>query len=109
MVEKIIINGVNVSGCAACSVDDKMVNCNCSTEYSTICDKNSNCYYKQLQRKTAECEKLKALLQIRADETCNLLNKLQIATEALEDIVQNYCNLGALHTKVKYTLEGIKE
>lgn len=58
--KKIIIHGVNVSECdnfdnisELCSIRQPFDECYRS------CDEYENCYYKQLQRKTAECEELK--------------------------------------------------
>lgn len=56
MTDKIIINGVDVSGCRFC------VRGICRpwiTYYLIPCENQPNCYYKQLARKTEECEKLK--------------------------------------------------
>lgn len=60
--EQIIINGVDVSKC-----DKLIVNqlygyaCNCEEDTHIIssCKNRHNCYYKQLARKTTECEELK--------------------------------------------------
>lgn len=60
--EQIIINGVDVSKC-----DKLIVNqlygyaCNCEEDTHIIssCKNRHNCYYKQLPRKTTECEELK--------------------------------------------------
>lgn len=72
--EKIIIDGVDVSGCI--HLDDwKHCNCcndlvktiypkatKCHIEEDLRCETYPNCYYKQLVRKTQECEELKALV-----------------------------------------------
>ena len=50
--KEIIIHGVNVSGC---SYYNPLGNYNCGG--TKKCSQWSNCYYKQLSRKTAECEK----------------------------------------------------
>lgn len=54
--EQIIIDGVDVSGCrhSADTVDD----ISCSAYWNSCC-KHPNCYFKQLARKTQECEELK--------------------------------------------------
>lgn len=56
--EQIIIDGVDVSGC---SYYNPLGNYNCGG--TKKCSQWSNCYFKQLQRKTAECEELKAQLE----------------------------------------------
>lgn len=61
--KEIIINGVDVSKC-----DKLIVNqlygyaCNCEEDTHIIssCKNRHNCYYKQLARKTQECEELKS-------------------------------------------------
>lgn len=61
--KEIIINGVDVSKC-----DKLIVNqlygyaCNCEEDPHIIssCKNRHNCYYKQLARKTQECEELKS-------------------------------------------------
>lgn len=60
--KKIIINGIDVSKCSSIDIDCGVVYC---SEYgrNVYCESNNNCYYKQLQRKTAECEKLKSQLE----------------------------------------------
>ena len=55
--EKIEINGVDVSGC---SYYNPLSNYNCGG--TKKCSQWSNCYYKQLNRKTAECEKYEQAL-----------------------------------------------
>lgn len=67
--EQIIIDGVDVSGCSGFSNNPEDVKtgqtCWYYTEYvhdnewGTRCPEHPNCEYKQLQRKTAECEELK--------------------------------------------------
>lgn len=62
--KEIIIDGVDVSEC------DKFDNiselCSIRQPFEEIyhsCNEYENCYFKQLQRKTAECEELKAQLE----------------------------------------------
>lgn len=58
MHNQIIINGVDVSECKhhrKCILPD---NIGCKIDDFLCCDK-PNCYFKQLARKTAECEELK--------------------------------------------------
>lgn len=71
--EQIIIDGVDVSGCSGFSNNPEDVKtgqtCWYYTEYvhdnewGTRCPEHPNCEYKQLQRKTQECEELKAYAQ----------------------------------------------
>lgn len=57
--QQIIIDEVNVSGCYFLSKGVTNLLCTCPNEIDKECKYNSNCYFKQLQRKIAECEKLK--------------------------------------------------
>ena len=70
--EPIMIDGVDVSGCRFV-----YPNCSCGAYYLksfatlTECSSHNNCYYKQLQRKTAECEELKKQVVCYGCGTCN--------------------------------------
>ena len=71
--KEIIIDGVDVSGCCYAILPKnqcpakimpyaKETSCIACKEHNTklnFCKNNPNCYFKQLQRKTAECEELK--------------------------------------------------
>ena len=62
--EHIIIDGIDVSGCIYLPYcEDKQGNCG----------NNPNCYFKQLQRKTQECEELKKQL-MQKDEVNTFFN-----------------------------------
>lgn len=54
--EQIIIDGVDVSGCEYSSTTPSSVLCYMK---GNKCNDNPNCYFKQLARKTQECEELK--------------------------------------------------
>lgn len=59
-----IIDGVDVSGCEyACNTAFGKNGCKHPMMKNIYCSKNPNCYFKQLQRKTAECEKYKQALE----------------------------------------------
>lgn len=68
--QEIIINGVDVSVCK--HYDKENGYCDQSylgeggllknTKNPKTCNKSPNCYYKQLQRKTAECQRMKYFL-----------------------------------------------
>lgn len=62
--EQIIIDGVDVSGCEyACNSAFGKNGCKHPMMKNIYCSKNPNCYFKQLQRKTAECEKYEQALK----------------------------------------------
>lgn len=70
----IIVDGVDVAGCefAVKPINDNKIKCHCAKGLlqlakmheqpesikSGLCENNSNCYFKQLARKTQECEEL---------------------------------------------------
>ena len=87
MTDKIIIDGVDVSGCNYYAVRGFVQSYNGYTEYqdycanpltSRVCTEYPNCYYKQLQRKTAKCQEL-----------INENDKLQEANEQYAGINKN--------------------
>lgn len=99
--QKIINNCVDVCQCEYKDKDSNFCLAkrdNIGDTY-TICT-GTNCYYKQLQRKTAECEGYHNLAKKYLADYFEVEHKLQIATEALEKIAnQNFntpnriCNL----------------
>lgn len=103
--EQIIINDVNVSGCKYYNKNIK-TDCLLYPLQPDACKDNSNCYYKQLARKTQECEELKEYLQANQPtgicETCMATAVLQNDKyyKALEEIeeatkeISNYLNIG---------------
>ena len=92
--EQIIIDGVDVSGCEyACNTAFGKNGCKHPRMKNIYCSKNPNCYFKQLQRKTAECEKYEQALNeiksyceyIQAFNEVNKCNKTD--TETILDII----------------------
>ena len=67
-----IIDGVDVSGCEFCDwKGSEIPQCRIrQASFEPIC-KGYNCYYKQLARKTAECEKYKQALD-EIEEICKV-------------------------------------
>lgn len=60
MTKKIIIDGVDVSGCCWCNFEpDTEPYCEINDGEDLGCEDNPNCYYKQLKRKEQECEEEK--------------------------------------------------
>lgn len=71
--KEIIINKVDVSSCYFLNRGVTNLLCTCPSEIDEECKYNPNCYFKQLQCKTAECKKyLQALSEI--EEYCNEQN-----------------------------------
>ena len=82
--EQIIIDGVDVSGC---SYYNPLGNYNCGG--TKKCSQWSNCYYKQLARKTAECEKYEYLfneLDKRVSIGTNIFDCI-VVSKIVEDII----------------------
>lgn len=85
----IMIDGVDVNGCSYAILPKsqcpqkamlyaKEVSCIACKENNTklnFCKNNHNCNYKQLQRKTAECEELKKALAIKTGK--DYINEIQ--------------------------------
>ena len=117
MVEKkrIIVDGIDVTECGnrfACHLDDGLV----------YCKSNPFCYFKQLARKTQECEDLKLILQQSKDnnkstmllltkknEECEQLKKLADANPNSTLRLRNEIrDLQAVSVKCKEALEEIE-
>lgn len=76
--KEIIINKVNVSGCYFLNRGITNLLCTCLSEIDEECKYNPNCYFKQLQRKTAECEKYEQKLHKISDYIKDNCNHCQI-------------------------------
>lgn len=104
---KVIIDGVDVCGCGFFHPEYNDTDCHIALAFADQydgcikCEQNPNCYYKQLQRKTQECEKLEKELK-REENNINEfqkgilvitegLNKRQIAFEEIEKIAITNC------------------
>lgn len=90
----IYVDGVDVSGCKYCNlrkhhdiVSDELweVCYSKDCKYST-CANNPNCYYKQLARKTQECEELKAYAQRQENQREEYHKEYLKKDKALEEI-----------------------
>lgn len=82
--EQIIINGVDILDCDNYYVEQEtdQVKCDLSDEY---CRENKNCFYKQLARKTQECEELEELLKLRTNDRIDKLERAIIRRNAKID------------------------
>ena len=88
--EQEIIDGVNVSKCKHYE-KHSFYDCNETCEDNgaivcTNCEDNSNCYFKQLQRKEQECEKLKAYAQRQENQREAYYKEFLKKDKALEEI-----------------------
>lgn len=79
--QEIIIDGVNITGCTWCDFEpDVEPYCHINDGEDLGCEDNPNCYYKQLARKTQECEqKEKELLSNE-----KIINKLMKEVDELK-------------------------
>lgn len=88
--EQIIIDGVDVSGCEyACNTAFGKNGCKHPMMKNIYCSKNPNCYFKQLARKTAECEKYEYLfneLDKRVSIGTNIFDCI-VVSKIVEDII----------------------
>lgn len=77
----IIIDGVDVSGCEFHQIDANELYPKahyCGSMKNTFCENDPNCYYKQLVRKTQECEKFKEELNFLKNNEDLLISNLQL-------------------------------
>lgn len=72
--EQIMIDGVNVNRCIDFNKRDKV---SCYHILYDKCNESPNCYFKQLARKTQECEKLEKKLRELELENTTLQNRNQ--------------------------------
>lgn len=94
--EQIIIDGVNIIDCDNYYVEQEtdQVKCDLSGEY---CRENKNCFYKQLARKTQECEALKSesftrdsLITLQEEEIEELKRKVELMMDCPDCKVDEY-------------------
>lgn len=112
MTNKIIIDGVDVSGCEYYKDNECRCTCECFhlengapvTEYDfasrtllaeyNYCFKNPNCYYKQLKRITQECEELhKKMAEVIFRATGGMLSYSTYTLDAIEDAFNNMVSI----------------
>lgn len=94
--KEIIIDGVDVSKCDRLIVNQLygyVCNCEEDTHIISSCKNRHNCYYKQLARKTQECEELHTELKFKVEYIQkqrevikDLEKKLKISIQALEEL-----------------------
>lgn len=87
MNKEIYINGINVSGCYFLNKGITNLLCTCPSEIDEECKDNPNCYYKQHQRKTTECEKYEQALNDIELLSTNLIS----SCDKCEDNKNGYC------------------
>ena len=111
--EQIIINGVDVSGCLFYQLNfeedcDVKIKHFCSNWHNSCeSSNNSNCYFKQLTRKTQECEELKE--KIKAYENLALHIKCPHCNKELDLILDGTEEKISLFDRYRKALEEIEE
>lgn len=88
--EQIIVDGVDVSGCEyVCNTAFGKNGCKHPMMKNIYCSKNPNCYFKQLTRKTQECEELKNIIAYPKYRNEIAIKELENKTkkELIEEIV----------------------
>lgn len=92
--EQIIIDGVDVSRCVFYQIEANKLHPKaqyCGSMRNIFCEDEPNCYFKQLARKTQECEELK---DARFNLNCEIysLNRYRKALEEIEKVINNILN-----------------
>lgn len=86
--KQIIIDGVNITGCTWCDFEpDAEPYCRINDGEDLACEDNPNCYFKQLARKTQECEQLKEkyeALKLENQEGYEIVDELKHKCEELK-------------------------
>lgn len=106
-----MINGVDVSGCINLNKRDKV---SCFDILYDKCKEVPNCYYKQLARKTQECEKLEDFRTLTREvftfgdsdvDDENFIKYLQEYSRSYEEAIDGYYRLTDI-TGIDYTVHG---
>lgn len=85
--EKIITNEIDVSKCEyVCNTAFGKIGCKQPLMKYIHCSENPNCHYKQLQRKTAECEKWRHQAELGSDTTERLAKQLELKEQECEKL-----------------------
>ena len=90
--EQIMINGVDVSKCRYfCRYDDLCRDDNIGRVVRPLCKRIPDCYFKQLARKTQECEELKRKVELMMDCPDCKVDEYKKALDEIEDYCNDYC------------------
>lgn len=92
MHNQIIINGVNVAGCKYFNRFRSICH---NKNLCCDCEKNQDCYYKQLARKEQECEELKNeywKLEQGNDFLAEKNSRLKGCLAEIKEIAEPFCN-----------------
>ena len=113
MIDKQIIDGVDVSGCEYCL---KMLEHRCTIQHDTnkyLCEENPNCYYKQLKRYENEYEGFAVKytdMEIALKRKTEELEQYKKSKQASYEATQKQCNdLTWENRKLKKECEELKK
>lgn len=109
-----IVNGVDVSKCDKLIVNQLYgcaFNCEEDTHIISLCKNRHNCYYKQLARKTQECEELKSESFTRESLISMQEKDIDRYRKALEEIkkVLSHCVMTGAIVKILYIINKAKD
>lgn len=106
--EQIMIDGVDVSGCLFYQSNfeedyDVIIKHFCSNWYNSCeSSNNSNCYFKQLARKTQECEELKRKVELMKDCPDCKVDEYKKALDEIEKVCLEDTYTFADGTQIRY-------
>ena len=87
--EQIMINGVDVGGCRFYQIKANKLYPKaqyCGSMRNIFCEDNPNCYFKQLARKTQECEELKEKYLNLKEQNGSFIVQLNTVNERLDQL-----------------------
>ena len=101
--EEIIIDGMDVSGCEyVCNTAFGNIGCKLPFSEEIHCCNIPNCYFKQLARKTQECEELKRKVELMMDCPDCKVDEYKKALEEIEKVYLEDTYTFADGTKLRY-------
>ena len=106
--EQIIIDGVDIIDCDYFYVEQETDQVKCDN-YSGYCRQHKNCPFKQLARKTQECEELKGIISDFISDNSTMYcydNRQPVTLEEIQECMEFTYNAGL---KYKQTLEAIEK
>ena len=90
--QQIMINGVDVSECEyVCNTAFGNIGCKLPFNEEIHCCNIPNCYFKQLARKTQECEELKRKVELMMDCPDCKVDEYKKALEEIEEYIYTDC------------------
>ncbi len=109
--EQINIDGVDVSSCPACNLNCGIAQCSELFKHfpsSIYCRDNANCYFKQLARKTQECEELRVYNKAQDIRECELKKQNKYLEERLNCTRESLRRVYQREAIYQSTLQNLK-